>query len=137
MKKILVILAIFVGMFTLSACDRQEPVANFIPTPTPLAQVDEDKEATKEESNLDDEEGGPVYQGSTTTMYVKLSTSDGTLNIRDNPSADGQVVGFLVHTEKVEVIDIEDGWASFVYQDEISYVSDEYLVDEKPDYINP
>lgn len=137
MKKLFVILTIFVGMFTLSACDKQEPVANFIPTPTPLPQVVEDKEDTNKENNLGEEEDGPVYQGNTTTMYVKLSTSDGTLNIRNNPSTDGQVVGFLVHTEKIEVIDIVDGWASFVYQDEISYISDEYLVDEKPDYINP
>lgn len=138
MKKLFLILTIFIGAFMFYACSKQEPVANFIPTPTPLAQNEDHEEKlngddSQTEGTLD---GGPAYQGPTTTKYVELTTNDGILNIRNSPST-GEVVGFLVHMEKVEVIDIVDGWASFVYQDEICYVSEGFLVDEKPDYINP
>ena len=68
---------------------------------------------------------------------MKLDDYDAILNIRSAPSREGEIVGFLVHTEQVEVISVEDGWASFVYQDEIRYVSADFLVDKKPAYIEP
>jgi uncharacterized protein YgiM (DUF1202 family) len=62
---------------------------------------------------------------------------DAVLNVRATPSKDGDIVGFLVHTEKVEVIEIKDGWASFEYNNAICYVSSDFLVDTRPDYIAP
>ncbi len=131
MKKI-VILLIFILMLT--GCSKEEQMTSFIPTAAP---------------SLDAEDGndtiGPtatpapktIYVGQTTTKYVKLSEYDDVLNVRSAPSTDSDIVGFLVHTEKVDVIDIVDGWASFVYNDAICYVNADYLVDEKPAYLDP
>lgn len=77
------------------------------------------------------------FTGKTTTKYVKLNNYNGILNIRATPAKDGEVVGFLVHTESVEVISIENGWASFMYKGVKCYVSAEFLVDKKPAYIAP
>jgi uncharacterized protein YgiM (DUF1202 family) len=68
---------------------------------------------------------------------VKLDKYDAILNVRGTPSKDGEVVGFLVHTEKIEVIDIVDGWASFAQGGEVRYVSADFLVNERPEYIEP
>ncbi len=82
-------------------------------------------------------DGTPVHVGQTTTKYVKLGEYDAVLNVRETPSKDGKIVGFLVHTEKIDVIEITDGWASFVYNGAVSYTSADFLVDERPAYIEP
>ena len=68
-------------------------------------------------------------------MYVKLKQYGGYLNIRPTPSTDGEPVGFLVHAEEIDVIEIKDGWASFMYKGKICYVNADYLVDKQPAYL--
>lgn len=83
-------------------------------------------------------EDEPVYTGETTTKYVKLSSYGAILNVRSSPSTEeNNIVGFLVHTEPVEVISVEGEWAKIIYLDEIRYVSNNYLVDFVPPYISP
>ena len=72
----------------------------------------------------------------TTTKYVKLSTYGAILNVRSSPTTEeDNIVGFLVHTEPVEVISIENNWAKFLYHGEIRYVSADYLVDTIPMFL--
>ncbi len=145
MKKNVIFFIIIVTMLVMSGCKAADEAAFFIPTPA-LSQGASDEDQDGDTSGESGEETGsedvtdsdePVYTGKTTTKYVKLTGYDAILNIRKTPSRDGEIVGFLVHTEQVDVISIEDGWASFVYQNEIRYVSADFLVDKKPAYITP
>lgn len=144
MKKNMIYLTIVIAVFILSGCKAADEQTFFIPTPAVTqepskGQTTEPSEEADEQTGETDEEASdmPVHVGKTTTKYVKLDNYDAILNIRSAPSRDGEIVGFLVHTEQVEVITIEDGWASFIYQDEIRYVSADFLVDKKPAYIAP
>jgi uncharacterized protein YgiM (DUF1202 family) len=148
MKKSLLFI-IFVLVLTLAGCGKKEQMTNFIPTPMPESEEDsetsgEDAESTEEDGSESSEEGAEatptpkaLHVGKTTTMYVKLDKYNAILNVRKAPSKDGEVVGFLVHTEKIEVIEIVDGWASFAQGGEIRYVSADFLVKDRPDYIDP
>ena len=131
MKRLFIILALTIVILLLPGCSKKEPVANFIPTPTPLPQQLEDEEDLYEEEFLPEDESND--RAKTTKMYVDLSTSGGVLNVRSSPSTAGDVVGFLVHAEEVKVIDVEDGWASIVFQDKVRYISSNYIADEKID----
>ena len=144
MKKNMIYLCIvIVAVFILSGCKAEDEQSFYIPSPVvtqePSKEQTKPSEKAEEPTGEADEEPSdkPVHVGKTTTQYVKLDDYDAILNIRSAPSREGEIVGFLVHTEQVEVISIEDGWASFVYQDEIRYVSADFLVDKKPAYIAP
>ena len=160
-KRLLIIL---LALAMLAGCSKKEQtMTDFIPTQAPTeedATAEPTAEATKDdgeasndtkeaesgndtasEEATDTSDTAPtpkaVHVGETTTKYVKLDQYDAILNVRSTPSKDGEVVGFLVHTEKIEVIEIKDGWASFVYDGAVCYVSSDFLVDTRPDYIDP
>lgn len=162
MKKRIIILLISLVVIVMMGCKKDEPVSDFIPTqaPTPGAdnsddlvdvidKDDEDKDDSQDnidEDNVDvpdDTQAGdgdeePVYVGATKPMYAKLNKYDSTLYVRDEPSTDGNIIGFLVHTERIEVIKIENDWASFVFTDgKIRYVNAKYLVDYEPAKLVP
>ena len=144
MKKNIVYLIIMIVVFALSGCKAKDQATYFIPTPiatqAPADQASEEdgaEETTPTGTEEDNSSEEPIYVGKTTPKYVKLGDYDAILNIRTAPSKDGEIIGFLVHTEKIDVISIENGWASFVYKNKISYVSADFLVDKKPAYIDP
>jgi len=153
MKKYIYIL-IALSVLALSACKKEEKMPDYIPAN--LSEEDTGKDANKGDDTgqtadensqdstsvqdgeaKDDEESGdqPIVVGKTTKMYVKLKQYGGYLNIRPTPSTDGEPVGFLVHAEEVDVIEIKDGWASFMYKGKICYVNADYLVDKQPAYL--
>jgi uncharacterized protein YgiM (DUF1202 family) len=141
MKKIIIIL-IITAIF-LSGCSKNDQMTNFIPTVKP-EDNSSDEEIPTEVTPVGEENATDatpttkaIYVGQTTTKYVMLTEYDDTLNVRSAPSTDAEKVGFLVHTEKIEVIEIKDGWASFLYNDAICYVNADFLVDEKPNFIEP
>ncbi len=143
MKKSL-LLVIIITLLTMTGCSDKGEFASFIPTPAPESNDsigDVEAEEPSEDSSETSEEATPtpksLHVGQTTTMYVKLDKYDAILNVRATPSREGDIVGFLVHTEKIEVIDIVDGWASFAQGGEVRYVSADFLVKERPDYIKP
>jgi len=143
-KLLYIFLAALVVLF--AGCKSEDKEAYFIPTPAPEIpdlteendvpdDITDDTDGQNEES---EDAEKPVVIGQTTTKYVKLNTFGAILNVRSSPTtAEDNVVGFLVHTEPVEVISIEDGWASFMYKGQICYVSAEFLVDFVPPYISP
>jgi hypothetical protein len=158
MKKSLVFI-ILVAVMLLAGCKKEDQMTNFIPTQAPEednddADVTENADDKKQDEETSDASGkdtsdtsaseeeseaptqAAVYVGQTTTKYVKLDEYDAVLNVRAKPSRDGEIVGFLVHTEKVRVIEIKDGWASIKYNDGIYYVSSDFLVDKRPDLLS-
>lgn len=150
MKKRLMHIFIIGVIFLFVACKGNDQETNFIPTQPPeFSQDDEltgdadttdDSEVDPDESNdaPDDTEDEPAYIGETTTKYVKLRSYGAILNVRSEPSTEGNnIIGFLVHTEPVEVISIEGDWAKILYLGEIRYVSADYLSDTVPPYVSP
>jgi hypothetical protein len=142
-KSLFIIIGLVVLLFV--GCKGNDKETNFIPTLPPAYKeveidipddtVDEIDDTTDIPDDLEDE---PVYTGETTTKYVKLSSYGAILNVRSSPSTEeNNIVGFLVHTEPVEVISVEGEWAKIIYLDEIRYVSNNYLVDFVPPYISP
>ena len=83
------------------------------------------------------------FAGNTISISAKMCAFEATeadkntMNITLAASKDGEVIGFLVHAEEIEVIEIKDGWASFLANDKINYVSSDFVVAERPDYLTP
>ena len=132
---------VFLTVMLLTGCSKKEQMTNFIPTQIPEEEVESGEEAQSGEGAQAGEEATQtpetVHVGETTTMYVKLDKYGGSLNVRSTPSTSGEAIGFLVHAEEVEVIEIVDDWASILYKDTICYVNSKYLVDTQPDYLEP
>ena len=63
--------------------------------------------------------------------YVNATT----LNVRSGPSTTYSIIDTLKQNAKVEVISIENNWAKIKHNDEIGYVSAEYLSDKKVETI--
>lgn len=148
MKKKLMYLILTGTVLLFVACKGNDKETNFIPTQAPEYTdddivipddaVDDFEEPTDTPDDTDDSEDEPVYVGETTTKYVKLRSYGAILNVRSEPNTDADnVVGFLVHTEPIEVVSIDGDWAKFLYQNEIRYVSAEFLVDTVPPYVSP
>ena len=67
----------------------------------------------------------------TQTKYVNATT----LNVRSGPSTTYSIIDTLKQNAKVEVISIENNWAKIKHNNEIGYVSAEYLSDKKVETI--
>lgn len=59
----------------------------------------------------------------TTTMYITASS----LRIRESASTNSAVLGWLKVNDRVEVISIENGWATINFNSKTAYVSAEFL----------
>lgn len=65
------------------------------------------------------------------------------VNIRSNPSTQSSIVGVLRRDEVISVIGIQNGWASFLINGKVRYVSANYLslvkkeIPTRKDYISP
>lgn len=140
MKKSLY-LFILATVILLSGCSKKDQMTNFIPTMSPEESEESDTQDISPTQTADNTDvtttPKEIHIGQTVTKYVKLSEYDDVLNVRPNPSTDQEPVGFLVHAEKIEVAEIKDGWASFVYNGQICYVNASFLVDERPAYLTP
>lgn len=69
-----------------------------------------------------------TYTDISATKYAKSS-----VNVRNQPSTDGDKIGGLSQNEQATVTGqcVETGWYRIEYQGSIGYVSNNYLVDEK------
>jgi hypothetical protein len=138
-------LLIILTVFILTGCSPKDQMTNFIPTPMPsdddaLDAVEDEIEDVAEGTEGEVEATPtpkPLHVGKTTEMYVKLDKYGAFLNVRPNPSTDGEPVGFLVHAEKIEVIELVEGWASFVYNEKVCYVNADFLQEKRPEYLTP
>lgn len=143
MKKSLMYIIMTGAVLLFAACKGNDEETNFIPVLPPAftdddVVVPDDPLDDFEEPSVIPDEDEPVYAGETDTKYVKLSSYGAILNVRSAPTSDeDNVVGFLVHTEAIDVISIDGEWAEFLYHNEVRYVSADYLVDVVPPYISP
>lgn len=141
---------LFIGfmVLALAGCGKKSQITDFIPTPMITQTPADGSGEVTDGSNAGTDQGTegdatatptdrPIVVGKTTAKYVKLGEYDAILNVRSEPSKEGTIVGFLVHTEKVDVMSIENGWAKFVVNGKACYVSADFLADERPAYITP
>ena len=72
---------------------------------------------------------GYTYSEASQTMYAKSA-----VNIRDLPSTDGKKIGSLKASQEINVTGKCDqtGWYRFDWNSTTGYVSDKYIVSEKP-----
>jgi len=72
---------------------------------------------------------GYTYSELNQTMYAKSA-----VNVRDLPSTDGKKIGSLKASQEITVTGKCDqtGWYRFDWNNTIGYVSDKYIVSEKP-----
>lgn len=72
---------------------------------------------------------GYTYSELSQTMYVKSA-----VNVRDLPSTDGKKIGSLKASQEITVTGKCDqtGWYRFDWNNTTGYVSDKYIVSEKP-----
>ena len=68
------------------------------------------------------------------TIQIKYVNAT-TLNVRSGPSTTYSIIDTLKQDAKVEVISIENNWAKIKHNNEIGYVSAEYLSDKKVETI--
>lgn len=141
MKKSIV-LFIILSVILMTGCSKKVQMTSFIPTQAPEEVTDiTTPEDTSGEDAAKVTEATPtpkeIHIGQTTPMYVKLDEYGAFLNIRSKPSTEGEQVGFLVHAEKIDVAEIVDGWASFLYSNAICYVNADFLVEDRPEYLEP
>lgn len=96
------------------------------------AKVQADKE-TPAEDPASGKTSLPAYKVTpleeSTVMYASTS-----LNVRQGPSTDYEVVGSLSRGEDITITGQADtGWYEIVYHDEKDFVSNEYVLSEKPE----
>lgn len=72
---------------------------------------------------------GYTYSELSQTMYAKSA-----VNVRDLPSTDGKKIGSLIASQEITVTGKCDqtGWYRFDWNNTTGYVSDRYIVSEKP-----
>jgi len=132
-------LALGLMVLTLGGCSNDSKIEDFIPTPTvsPTPIIEEDEQADEIEELETPLEELDIDSLETTPMYIMLSKFGSTLNVRSSPDTNGDIVGHLVHREKIDVVEIRDGWAIFKDKDVLKYVSADFVVEEKPEYLEP
>lgn len=97
--------------------------------PKTIEAVPETEEETEIETEEVVEEVKYSYTDMDKTMYAKQS-----VNVRDLPSTDGNKLGGLSLAQEVHVTGqcTETSWYRIEFDGAIAYVSNSYLVDEKP-----
>ncbi|MGI6315574.1 MAG: SH3 domain-containing protein [Christensenellales bacterium] len=117
------------GGFTITAAPTEMPT--LVPAETIAVQItpipsDEDPEESLEPTATIDLNATPKI---TTTMYVSLTDTSLTLNVRSRASTKGRIVAKLVHGTQLEVYSITSGWAKL---GDGFYVSSKFLTDKAP-----
>ena len=99
------------------------------------AEADSAEKTDADHSETDDEPEEPSlpeYEVTELDEPVVMYASD-SLNVRQGPSTDYEIVGFLKSGRDVTVIGQADtGWYQILYNEEKVFVSNKYLLSEKP-----
>lgn len=149
MKKriITMLLATTLAITLLSGCGTNEPATNSETSQTTenLTEVTEETESTEEVTETTEqpatqeteqteeqtETPAPTYTYTDLdkTMFAKQS-----VNVRSLPSTDGEKLGALSFAQEIKVTGQcnETKWYRIDYNGSVAYVSNNYLVDEKP-----
>lgn len=109
---------------------NEEPLSN-------IAEYDNQDEAAFDDAanpgmETAEEKHLPTYEVTALEEPVLMYATD-SLNVRQGPSTDFEIVGFLNFGWEVSVIGQADtGWYEILYNEEALFVSNEYLQNEKP-----
>ena len=123
---------VILGYTTLQGCTScpqlapgETPEATPTPTPTP----EPTSTPTPTPTNTPTPKPKYTFDDFTTELYAKSS-----VNVRDLPSTDGNILGVLSQWEKVTVTGQcnETGWYRISYGGSVGYVSGKYLVENGP-----
>ena len=68
----------------------------------------------------------------TTVVYPLFYVTATKLNVRSEPSTDGEPLGQLTYGAQVEVLETVDGWCRISYNGKVAYVSAAYLSLQQP-----
>lgn len=97
--------------------------------------MDDDQEASENDLAADEEPEDidlPLYEVSELEEPTIMYASD-SVNVRQGPSTDFEIIGFLRPGRDVTVTGQADtGWYEILYNEEKAFVSDKYLLDEMP-----
>ena len=93
--------------------------------------TDEKSEETQEtQEETIEESSEPEIIPASGTKYVNISS----LNVRSGPDTSYSRLGTLGFADEVEITGQSDNWYRISYNEDIGFVSGDYLVDEKPEY---
>ena len=125
----------------LEQTDRDDNVysnqveSNYNEDETESIFVSEDNRNTENETNKIEEISTEKNKAELTYKELDdiLYTTDG-LNVRNQPSEAGEVIGFLAEGQKALITGRcnETGWYRIVYEDEVGYACDEFFTTECP-----
>ena len=128
---LLILLVWLLSMVSIS-CQQEDNNQEF----EPESQIDINQENDSLTTiQVPDTEATSIPKPSLEIMYINLNQYGSLLNVRDNKSTDSYILGKLDHSEKVEVIQVENEWAKIHYMDGIGYVYNEYLTKDQPPQI--
>lgn len=132
----LAVMFLFVGCGRADAPDKEKDTQQTESQNASETQdVDTEEETTEASTEVDSEvstEAGKAQY--TFTDLDKIMYADASVNVRDLPSTDGNKLGGLSQAQEVHVTGQcnETNWYRIEYDGAVGYVSNDYLVAEKP-----
>lgn len=113
---------------TEAAVEPTEAPTETAPAESPAPAVEPTAEPIVTETTTA-ADAGYTYSELTQTMYAKSA-----VNVRDLPSTDGKKIGSLKANQEITVTGKcnQTGWYRFDWNNTTGYVSDKYIVSEKP-----
>ena len=108
---LVIIIALFAHMININKSKNEITISTEIAT----VAVEEEEETVETVSTI-----------STTQMYTTTS-----VNMRDEPSLDGQIIETLYINTEVTTGEEQNGWTEIICEENIYYIKSEYLSEEK------
>lgn len=97
-----------------------------------ITEVQTEIETQPESKKLIETEPETLAEIESEISQSKFYYSTDVVNVRNAPSTDSDVIGSLNKSDKIEVITIEDKWASVIYNGIAAYVSAQFLSETLP-----
>ena len=111
---------------------NEEPLSNIEGSDKHNENAVENSEADSGIETAEEESRLPAYEVTALEEPILMYATD-SLNVRQGPCTDFEIVGFLNFGWEVSVIGQADtGWYEILYNEEELFVSNEYLQNEKP-----
>ena len=133
MKKLWI--TFLVGMLLLVGCSNTDVQKDHVVEQeelqtdnSPEADREEVEEETEEETEIPEEQNGEKYEAWDESKAVTMAVNVN-VNFRTEPNTDCEVIKVLKQWTEVKAYEAEDGWAKVKVDDQIGYVSADYLID--------
>lgn len=138
-KRIAIVVLVVLIVTTLSACgkkdsDKDKKGGTQTTLPTQTAEVADNNDISQGSVDVSSEAVSagsvqPEGEGNVTIMRTSKK-----VNLRTEPSVESQIVATLEENTEVQVASYEDEWSKIIYNNEVCYMSSEFLIkDESPE----